>query len=71
MVVTGDATCILVDNAENLLSAVKQVVDDIQVATIAIKDHSVHEKLGLRWVKRDIHTVKKFGPTFTPENNST
>lgn len=53
----GDA--ILVDNAENLLSVVKKVVEDIQVATIEIKDHRVHERLGLKWVKRDVHTVKK------------
>ena len=59
MVVTGNAACILVDNAENLLSAVQQVIDDIQVATIAIKDQHVREKLGVRWVKRDIHTVRK------------
>ena len=62
----GDA--ILVDNAENLMSAVKRVVEDIQVATIEIKDHSVRERLGLKWVKRDVHTVKKFGPVFTPNN---
>jgi hypothetical protein len=55
---------ILVDNAENLLSADKKVVEDIQVATIEIKDHSVRERLGLKWVKRDVHTVKKFGPVF-------
>ncbi len=36
---------ILVDNAENLLSAVKKVVEDIQVATIEINDSSVREKL--------------------------
>ncbi len=58
---------ILVDNAKNLLSAVMKVVEDIQVATIEIKDHSVRERLGLKWVKRDVHTVKKFGPVFTPE----
>jgi hypothetical protein len=60
----GDA--ILVDNAENLLSAVKKAVEDIQVATIEIKDHSVRERLGLKWVKRDVRTVKKFGPVFVP-----
>ena len=54
------------DNAENLLTAVKMVVDDIQVATIEIKDHSIREKLGLKWVKRDVHTIKKFGSTFMP-----
>ena len=42
----GDA--ILVDNAENLLSAIKKVVEDIQVATIEIKDHSIRERLGLK-----------------------
>ena len=62
----GDA--ILVDNAETLLSAVTKVVDDIQVATIEIKDHRLREKLGLKWVKRDVCTVKKFGPIFIPKN---
>ena len=52
----GDA--ILVDNAENLLSAVKKVVEDIQVATIEIKDHSIRERLGLKWIKQDVCTVK-------------
>ena len=61
----GDA--ILIDNAENLLSAIKMVVEDIQVATIEIKDQSVREKLGLKWVKRDIHTVKRFGSVLMPE----
>ena len=46
---------------------VKKVVEDIQVATIEIKDHSVRERLGLKWVKRNVHTVKKFGPVFVPE----
>ena len=50
---------ILLANAENLLSAVEKVVEDIQVATIKIRDDSVQEKLGLKWVKRDVHTVKK------------
>lgn len=58
---TGDA--ILVDNAENLLAAIKMVVDDIQVATIEIKDQSVREKLGLKWVKRDVQAIKTFGST--------
>jgi hypothetical protein len=49
----GDAHAILVDNAENLLSVVKKVVEDIQVATIEIKDHSIRERLGLKWVKRE------------------
>ena len=61
----GDA--ILVDNAENLLSVVKKVVEDIQVASIEIKDRSVRERLGLKWVKREVHTVKKFGPVFVPK----
>ena len=65
IIVSGDI--ILVDNAENLLSAVKKVIDDIHVATIEIRDHSVREKLGLKWVKRDVHSVKKFGPVFTPQ----
>ena len=46
---------------------VKKVVEDIQVATIEIKDHRVHERLRLKWVKRDVHTVKKFGPVFVPK----
>ena len=50
---------ILLANAENLLLAVEKVVEDIQVATIKIRDDSVQEKLGLKWVKRDVHTVKK------------
>ena len=50
MVVTGDVAC-LVDNAKNLLSAVKQVIYNIQRATTAIKDQHVREKLGIRWVK--------------------
>ena len=65
MIPTGDT--ILVDNAVNLLSAVKKVVDNIHVATIEIQDKSILEKLGLKWVKRDVHTVKKYGPTFTPQ----
>ena len=50
---------ILLANAENLLLAVEKVVEDIQVANIKIRDDSVQEKLGLKWVKRDVHTVKK------------
>ena len=46
MIHAGDA--ILVDNAENLLAAIKMVVDNIQVAAIQIKDQSVCEKLGLK-----------------------
>ena len=42
----GDA--ILVDNAENLLSAIKEVVEAIQAATIEIKDRSIRERLGLK-----------------------
>ena len=57
---------ILVDNAENLLLAVRKVVDDIHVATIEIKDQGVREKLGLKWVKRDVCSVKRFGPVFMP-----
>ena len=55
MVLAGEA--ILVDNAENLLSAVKKVVEDIQVATIKIKDPSVHERLGLKLVKWNLCIV--------------
>ena len=65
MIFAGDA--ILVDNAENLLSAVKKVVEDIHAATIKIKDPSVRERLGLKWVKRDVRTMKKFGPVFIPK----
>ena len=65
MILAGEA--ILLANAENLLSAVKKVVKDIQVATIEIKDHSVRERLGLKWVKRDVRTVKQFGPVFIPQ----
>ena len=54
----GDA--ILVDNAENLLSAVKEVVEAIQAATIEIKDRSIRERLGLKWVKRDVCTVNQW-----------
>ena len=56
MTLAGEA--ILLANAENLLSAVGKVVEDIQVATIKIRDDSVQEKLGLKWVKRGVHTVK-------------
>ena len=48
----GDAPMVSV---ENLLSAVRNVVEDIRVATIEVKDSSVQDSLRLRWGKQDIN----------------
>ena len=48
-------------------SIVATLIKILIIATIEIKDPSVRERLGLKWVKRDVHTVKKFGLVFIPK----